>query len=307
MDQMLALRKSPEAYASYYLTPEERLRFLESNVYYALSTAEEYVWCYSEMMNWWQNSFPEGTEAAVRSAQSKVRGNEPLGFDVAEMMDAATEKMNAAISARLVQRTAVLHSLAAGTSPPRIDGVLDDPLWQGLPPLEPFLPTAVSVRDQPECSTTAWVAYDRDMLYIAFRCAESEPANMKLVGKQKDDDVWVGDDVEVFVSASEDPYPYHQFIVNPANVQWDAECSQGQATNPDWSAQWESATHVGQNEWTAEIAIPWEALGGRPDSGSTRRANLCRNRAGALEVTTWCPVGRGFLEAEHFGVWKSAD
>ncbi|MCR4415924.1 MAG: hypothetical protein NUV77_26210, partial [Thermoguttaceae bacterium] len=71
MDQVLNLRQPSERYLSHYLTPAERLRFFEHNVYYALSTCDEYVWCYSERMNWWQNKVPDGAEAAIRSARKK--------------------------------------------------------------------------------------------------------------------------------------------------------------------------------------------------------------------------------------------
>ena len=34
------------------MLPEERQRWLEHNSYWALSTADRYVWCYSERMSW---------------------------------------------------------------------------------------------------------------------------------------------------------------------------------------------------------------------------------------------------------------
>ena len=70
----MRLRQPAEKYLSTYLTPQERLRWFEHNVYYALTTSDEYVWCYSERMNWWQNQIPDGAEAAIRSARKKIAG-----------------------------------------------------------------------------------------------------------------------------------------------------------------------------------------------------------------------------------------
>ena len=52
------------------------------NVYYALATTDEYVWCYSEQMNWWENVvFPGGEEGIVFAKEKYFQGL-PLGFDL---------------------------------------------------------------------------------------------------------------------------------------------------------------------------------------------------------------------------------
>jgi hypothetical protein len=96
MDQVLALRQPPEKYVSTYLTPQERQRWFEHNVYYALTTSDEYVWCYSERMNWWQDKVPDGAEAAIRFARKKVADGQPLGFDITDMIAAGQKRMNEA-------------------------------------------------------------------------------------------------------------------------------------------------------------------------------------------------------------------
>ena len=98
MDQVLALRQPPEKYVSAYLTPQERLRWFEHNVYYALTTSDEYVWCYSERMNWWQDNVPEGAEAAIRTARDLVAQGQTdqaarLRGEVAEFIAAGQQKM----------------------------------------------------------------------------------------------------------------------------------------------------------------------------------------------------------------------
>ena len=92
MDHLLALRQPPEKYLSTYLTPQERLRWWEHNVYYALATSDEYVWCYSERMNWWQDNVPDGAEAAIRSARKKIADGQPLGFDIADFIAEGKEE-----------------------------------------------------------------------------------------------------------------------------------------------------------------------------------------------------------------------
>ncbi len=97
VDQTYAMRQPPEKYMSYYLTPGERARWFEHNVYYALTNTDEYVWCYSERMNWWQGKIPEGAEAAIRrarqeAAEGDAKIGEKLSADVAESLAAGRKR-----------------------------------------------------------------------------------------------------------------------------------------------------------------------------------------------------------------------
>ena len=93
MDQVLGLRESPQNYISYFLSPKEKLLWFEHNVYYALAYSDEYVWCYSENMNWWKNQIPEGAEAIIRSAREKVELGQPLRSEIASRIKNATKKL----------------------------------------------------------------------------------------------------------------------------------------------------------------------------------------------------------------------
>jgi hypothetical protein len=87
VDQNFALRQpNTGKYLSYRMTPEERARWFEHNTYWALYTADEYVWCYSERMNWWKDQTPPGLEAAIVSARQKIAEGKPLGFDIDSLM-----------------------------------------------------------------------------------------------------------------------------------------------------------------------------------------------------------------------------
>ncbi|MHC4461013.1 MAG: hypothetical protein ACYS30_06210 [Planctomycetota bacterium] len=85
---------------SHLLTVAEQLKFFEHNVYYALTTSDEYVWCYSERMNWWlppektgkDRILPPGVEEALISARRKYQQGKRLGYDIKGMIEAARKK-----------------------------------------------------------------------------------------------------------------------------------------------------------------------------------------------------------------------
>lgn len=90
VDQNFALRQpNPEKYLSYRMTPEDRAKWFEHNTYWALYTTDEYVWCYSERMNWWKDAVPPGLESAIVNARRKIAEGKPLGFDVEAIIAAA--------------------------------------------------------------------------------------------------------------------------------------------------------------------------------------------------------------------------
>jgi hypothetical protein len=93
VDHYFALRQpDTKQYLSYRMTPEERARWFEHNTYWALYTTDEYVWCYSERMNWWKGQTPPGLEAAIVSARQKIAEGKPLGFDIDSLIAAAGKR-----------------------------------------------------------------------------------------------------------------------------------------------------------------------------------------------------------------------
>ncbi len=93
VDQNFALRQpNTEKYLSYRMTPEERARWFEHNTYWALYTTDQYVWCYSERMNWWKDETPPGLEGAIVSARQKFFEGKPLGFEIEPLIEAVKNR-----------------------------------------------------------------------------------------------------------------------------------------------------------------------------------------------------------------------
>ena len=89
IDQLFAMRQPIESLLSYHLTTQERAKWLEHNIYYAFSASDEYVWFYSEQMNWWKNNVPDRVEEAILSARKKINMKKPLGFSIQVMIEKA--------------------------------------------------------------------------------------------------------------------------------------------------------------------------------------------------------------------------
>jgi len=82
---------------SKYMTPEEQMKWFEHNLYYALKYSDEYVWDYNEQIQWWRNRLmPPGIDDAIINIKKKIAANEPLGFDVDEIVAKAKEQRSEA-------------------------------------------------------------------------------------------------------------------------------------------------------------------------------------------------------------------
>ena len=94
---------------SLLMTPEERARWFEHNVYYALQTSDEYVWLYSEKMDWFNHPTlpddndrdkewksvppPPGMVDAIHSAKKKLEKSENLGYRMDDAIKNARSKL----------------------------------------------------------------------------------------------------------------------------------------------------------------------------------------------------------------------
>ena len=301
VDHLFSLRTSKNVSA--WMTPEERAQWFEHNVYHALKTSDCYVWLYSEKMSWWKNrDIPPGLPEAVRAAKQKLAGGQPLGFDMTDIIARAKQRQDQELRSKLTIRTAQVPRVNQADGPPTIDGQLGDAVWKSVSALEAFIPYVLAKEGAVTARTLAWITYDDKHLYLAVWCDEPKMSALSVVGAQRDQDVWLGDSVDVFVSAGPARLPYYHIIVNPNNVRWDAHCKDD--SDLSWSPKYQSATFQGSNYWTLELAIPWAAMKTQaPKPGAKLFGNICRQRCPIREYSAWSQCIRGFVEPDQFGAW----
>ena len=264
------------------LTSEERAKWLEHNVYWALSTSDEYVWEWLERMNWWENELEPGYEEAVRSARRKIDAGEPLGFKMTPIFEAMRQRAKLP-TARVAK--------VGGTAAPTVDGRLNDAVWQQARPLA--LGPMLDCND-PAQTTEARLCYDDRALYVAFKCVEPSPDRLR-AGATGHDQAWIvyDDNVEVVISGSAGEFPLYKFMMNTKGATWDAVYRNGGTPDSAYDARWQGEARVGNGFWSAEMAIPWAALGMiPPHPGTEIRLNLTRYRSQTrqCEKVSWSPA-----------------
>ncbi len=175
---------------------------------------------------------------------------------------------------------------------PKLDGALDEALWADDAAITDFV--IHTGEGLPSEQTEAWLAYDDDALYVAFRCEHAAGATLKEDAKRHDGDVWLDDSFEVYLDPHHGHESYFQICVNCRGAIRDSE-----ATDAAWESGAKAKVKRGDDAWTVEIAIPFERLRLGLDVGETWGINLVRNDRVNGQTATWS-LG-GFHEPTRFG------
>ncbi len=142
--------------------------------------------------------------------------------------------------------------------PPVIDGVLDEEIWKrsrGFTDFKTYIPDFEKPQREP---TVAFIAYDSEHVYFAFRCYDSEPEKIKTSVSARDrirPDDWVC----VNLDSNNDQQVLYTFYVNPDGIQMDAR-HVGPTGDEGVDLVWESAGSMDEEGYSVEMAIPFKSL-----------------------------------------------
>ncbi len=144
------------------------------------------------------------------------------------------------------------------STPPVIDGVLDDPVWALASNETGFLTWRPDFGKEMAEKTIVYYAYDHENLYFAFRCYDREPSKIKASVSARDSitaDDWICLNLDTF----NDQQSLYAFYVNPLGIQADSRFEEGQE---DYSVDvvWYSAGRIDNEGYTIEVKIPFKSI-----------------------------------------------
>lgn len=188
---------------------------------------------------------------------------------------------------------------------PKIDGVLDDPAWDGIEPLTEFYQNIRRMRAyQISGQSEAYIGHRDGKLYIGVKGYEPSTENLTAAATQRDENSWEDDCVELFFDPNRDYTTYYQIVINSLGTVFD-QYNDGQTPGGDqgWNGNFAHAVKVNETYWSLEIEIPLDQFGqAAPKSGAVWGANLARIRiANASEYGQWAPTYGSALRPDRFG------
>jgi len=201
------------------------------------------------------------------------------------------------------QITPLIVDTAAGKI--RIDGKLDDDLWQQAASDAGFKLANGKV---PKSKTRLLIARDDKKLYLAIECFADQQVLSALkanITRHDDVEIWKDDDVEFFVDPTGKRKSYYQIIVNSVGTTCDSYRPWPGEMVPSWNPQYQSAAKVGDKSWTVELALPLTAFKFTKKFAGEWAFNVLCSRKGFKENVYWSPVGKGRPhQPRKFGILK---
>ena len=107
--------------------------------------------------------------------------------------------------------------------------------------------------------TVMMMAYDRQYIYFAFDCRDSEPAKIKAAMAKRDGidmDDWIG----VVLDTFGDQQGGYLFVVNPLGIQMDGKFNSDGNGDDSFDTVWESKGLIHDRGYCAEMAVPFKSL-----------------------------------------------
>ena len=114
----------------------------------------------------------------------------------------------------------IVPALIKTTTPPVIDGVLDDPAWASGLKFDGFKTFKPDYGKEASQKTEAFIACDAENFYFAFRCYDSEPSKIK-GAVCKRDSIFQDDIVFINLDTFNDRQSAFVFMLNPCGIQGD--------------------------------------------------------------------------------------
>ena len=145
-------------------------------------------------------------------------------------------------------------------TPPRIDGLLSDPVWSTVEPITDFIQQEPEVGITPVEKAEVRICYDSRFLYIGIRAYDSEPEKVLARIFERDGPVHRDDSFAIMIDSLRDRRTAFVFLTNSLGTQTDGQITAGKVRNDNWNTIWYSKGNVDSEGFTIEVAIPFFVL-----------------------------------------------
>lgn len=184
---------------------------------------------------------------------------------------------------------------------PRIDGVLDDAVWQLARPVNQFTQQEPQEGQPASDLTEVRILYDSRNLYIAVRAAASEPI-VATEMRRDADRLFDEDNFQVIFDTFHDSRNGYMFLTTPLGAKLEQQIFDegeggGRGTtanvNRNWDGVWDAASQITADGWTAELVIPVSTVRFVP-SETVWGVNFMRHIRRRNELVYWSPIPKAY-------------
>jgi len=178
-------------------------------------------------------------------------------------------------------------------TPPVIDGVLDDAVWQNAAVIDDLHQVSPVEYAEPFERTEIYLLYDDDALYVGAKLYDTEPDEITARNMRQNGSL--GQDDRLFVTI--DPFNNRRsgyfFGVNPNGVRADGLYRNVSEYYGDWDGIYFAEAGRFEGGWIAEFEIPFKSISLDPNT-DTWGINFSRSVVRKNEVSAWVSRDRAY-------------
>jgi hypothetical protein len=184
------------------------------------------------------------------------------------------------------------------TSPPTIDGVINEAEWQGVPGGKGMVDEGTG-QPAPE-DTQFWIGYDDKFIYFAARVLDSQPSSIRATEYRTNVSLSGDDSIELLLDLSGSLADFNGFAMN-ARGATQIGLAGGRAAKREWSGEFVSQGRITETGWEVEARIPWRIMRLPAAGPRTIRFNVERELRRTERTYVWRYTGAG--NQANFGRW----
>ncbi|XOV92245.1 MAG: DUF5916 domain-containing protein [Bacteroidota bacterium] len=178
-------------------------------------------------------------------------------------------------------------------TPVIVDGVADDPAWQGADVAKDFYNVLPMDTSFSRAKTEVMMAFDDENIYLIAICHHALPGPYFVESLKRD---WIfgnNDNFIFFMDPFDDQINGFTFGTNAAGAQWDGIEYEGSRVNLSWDNKWTSEVKSYPNRYVFEMSLPFKSI--RYKKGIMEWGiNFSRLDLKTTEKSAWAPVPRQF-------------
>ncbi|MDO8681620.1 MAG: DUF5916 domain-containing protein [Acidobacteriota bacterium] len=188
------------------------------------------------------------------------------------------------------------------TESPKIDGVLDEAVWQSALPIDTFTQQEPNEGQAASDRTEVRVLYDQGHLFIGVHAY----ASLSVIAtemRRDADRLFDEDNFQVILDTFHDSRNAFMFLTTPLGAKLEQQVFDegeggGRGTtsnvNRNWDGVWDAAARITPDGWTAEISIPVNTLRFAKGDEQAWGINFERHIRRKNETVFWAPIPKAY-------------
>ena len=198
------------------------------------------------------------------------------------------------------------------STPPVIDGNLDEAAWAAVAPITDFVQAEPTEGLPASERTEVRLLFDDKMIYVGVINHDADPSRIITTDSRRDSGLDSMDSFRMIFDTYHDRQNGFIFGTNVTGIEYDAQVrnegeslrtgppgalgggnsgGSGAGVNVNWDASWEVRTQLTATGWNAEFAIPLRTLRYGPPP-QVWGINFTRNIQHKREQVYWSPISR---------------